>query len=125
MFEDNKYDPDIELLFDYLKDEESNPDTWNVFDNPEVDTKVDINKPIVTRSGRVFGFQEFNINQIEDTWFDKSNATYKEYNKVSADIIANIMCFYDDKFENMSEETQLLLLQNYSLKKGIKKSINR
>ena len=65
VFEDNKDDPDIELLFYYLKDEESNPDTWNVFDDPEVDTKVDINKPIVTRSGRVFGIKEFNINQIK------------------------------------------------------------
>ena len=31
------------------------------------------------------------------------------------------MCFYNDKLANMSEETQLSLLQNYSLKKGIKK----
>ena len=62
VFEDNKYDPDIEPLFDDLKDEESNPDTWGVFDNPEVDTKVDMNEPRVTRSSRVFGIQDFNIN---------------------------------------------------------------
>ena len=64
MFEDNKYDPAIEPLFDDIKYEESNPYTWNVFDDSEVDTKVDINKP--------------NINQIEDPWFNDSNATYKE-----------------------------------------------
>ena len=29
----------------------------NVFDDPEVDTEVDINEPRVTRSGRVFGIQ--------------------------------------------------------------------
>ena len=52
VFEDNKYDPAIEPLFDDIKYEESNPYTWNVFDDSEVDTKVDINKP--------------NINQIED-----------------------------------------------------------
>ena len=60
-------------------DEESNQ-------NPEVDTKVDIIEPRVTRSGRVFGIQEFNINQIEDPWFDESNTTYEEYNKVSAEV---------------------------------------
>ena len=60
-------------MFEDIKDEESNP-------NPEVDAKVDINEPRVTRSGRMFGIQEFNINQIEDLWSDMSNATYKEYN---------------------------------------------
>ena len=77
VFEENEDDPDIEPLFDYLKDGESNSDTWNVFDDLEVDTKVDINKPIVTRSGRMFVIQEFNINQIEYPWFDEINTTYK------------------------------------------------
>ena len=31
------------------------------------------------------------------------------------------MCFYNDKLVNMSKETQLSLLQKYSLNKGIKK----
>ena len=84
MFEDKKYEPDIEPLFNDLKDEESNPGTWNVFDDSEVDTKVDINKPRVKRSDRVFGIKECNINQIEDPWFEESNVTYKEYKKVSA-----------------------------------------
>ena len=96
------------------EDEESNS-------NPKVDTKVGINQLIVTRSGRVFEIQEFNINQIEDPWFDESNGTYKEYNKVSADIIAKTVCFKNDKLDNVSKETQFLLLQKYSLKKGIKK----
>ena len=43
MFEDNKIDPDIEPIFNDLKDED--PDTWNVVDDPEEDTKLDINKP--------------------------------------------------------------------------------
>ena len=99
VFEYNEDDPDIEPLFNDLKYEygESNPDTWNVYYYPEVDIKVDINEPRVTKSSRVFGIQEFNINQIEYTWFDESNATYEEYNEVSADIIAKIMCFYNDK----------------------------
>ena len=86
VFEDNKYEPDIEPLLDYLKyeDEESNPSTWDFFDDTEVDIKVDINEPRFIKSGRVFGIQKFNINDIEDPWFDESNATYKEYNKVSA-----------------------------------------
>ena len=37
----------------------------------KVDNKVDINRSRVTRYGRVFGIQEFNINQIEDPWFGK------------------------------------------------------
>ena len=47
-------EPEHEIVFEDNKDEESNP-------NPEVDTKVDIKEPRVTRSGRVFGIQEFNI----------------------------------------------------------------
>ena len=43
--------------------------------NPEVDTKVDMNKPRVTKYSRVFGIKESNTNQIEDPWFDESNAT--------------------------------------------------
>ena len=62
IFEDNKDDPDIEPLFDNIKYDKSNPYNWNVFDDPELDTKVDINKHRVTISGRVFGIQEFNIN---------------------------------------------------------------
>ena len=58
----------------------------------------------------MFGIKEFNMNHIEDTWFDKSNATYKDYNEVSANIISNKMCFYNDELANMSKETQLLLL---------------
>ena len=42
-----------EIVFEDNKDEESNP-------NPEVDNKVDMNKPRVTRSGIVFGMQDFN-----------------------------------------------------------------
>ena len=57
MFGDNQYDPDIELIFNDLKYESSDPKTWNVLDDPELDTKVDINKPRVTRSGRVFVIQ--------------------------------------------------------------------
>ena len=57
VFEDNEDEPDIEPIFGDLKDEESNPGTWNVFDDPEVDTKVSINESRVTRSGRVFGIQ--------------------------------------------------------------------
>ena len=69
----------------------------------------------------MFGIQEFNTNKIEDPWFNESNATYEEYNEVSAYFIAKTMCFYNDKLENMSKETQFLLIQNYSMKKGIKK----
>ena len=65
----------------------------------------------------MFGIQEFNINQIEDPWFDDSNATYEDYNEISAEIIAKTMCFYNDNLENTIKETQLELLQNYSLKK--------
>ena len=57
VFEDNKYDPAIEPLFDDIKDEESNTYTWNVFDDPELNTKVDIKEPRVTRSNRVFGIK--------------------------------------------------------------------
>ena len=81
-----KPEPEHEIVFEDNKDEESNQ-------NPEVDTKVDINEPIVTRSGRVFGIQEFNINQIEDPWFDESNATYKEYNEVSTEVKSKTICF--------------------------------
>ena len=77
VFEDKEYETDIEL-FNYHKNDESNPDTCNVFDNPEVDTEVYINKPRVTRSGRVFRIQELNIYQIEDPYFEQSNATYKK-----------------------------------------------
>ena len=71
VFEYNGYKPVIEPLFNNLKDqdEESNPDTWNVFDDPEVDN----NEPRATRSGRIFGIQEFNMNQIEYPWFDEIN----------------------------------------------------
>ena len=57
VFEDNEDEPDIEPIFGDLKDEESNPDTWNVFDDPELNTKVDIKEPRVTRSNRVFGIK--------------------------------------------------------------------
>ena len=89
-------EPEHEILFGDNIDEESNQ-------NPEVDTKVDINEPIVTRSSRVFVIQEFNINQIEYPWFDDSNATYEEYNEVSAEIIAKTMCFYNDKLADISK----------------------
>ena len=83
MFEENDDNPDIEALLYYLKYEyeESNTDTCNVFGDQEVDIKVDINEPRVTRYGRLFGIKEFNINQIEDLWFDEINATYEEYKK--------------------------------------------
>ena len=57
VFGDNKDGPDIETLSNDLRDEddESNPDTWNVFDDPEVDSKVDISKQRVTRYDKVFG----------------------------------------------------------------------
>ena len=79
-------EPEHEIVFEDNIDEESNQ-------NPEVDTKVDIIEPRVTRSGRVFGIQEFNINQIEDPWFDESNATYKEYNEVSTEVKSKTICF--------------------------------
>ena len=43
-------EPEHEIVFEDNIDEESNQ-------NPEVDTKVDLNEPSVTRSGRVFGIQ--------------------------------------------------------------------
>ena len=45
MFEDNYKNPYIEPLLNYLKYEyeESNTENWNVFGDPEVDSKVDIN----------------------------------------------------------------------------------
>ena len=55
----------------------------------------------------MFGIQEFNINKVEDPWFDKSDATYEECNEVYTDIIANMMCFYNDKLANIIKETQL------------------
>ena len=70
-------EPEHEIVFEDNIYEESNQ-------HPEVDTKVDINGTRVTRSGRFFGIQEFNINHIEDPWFNESNSTYEEYNKVSA-----------------------------------------
>ena len=50
-------EPEHKIVFEDNIDEESNQNT-------EVDTRVDINKPIFIRSGKVFGIQEFNINQI-------------------------------------------------------------
>ena len=111
-------EPEHKIVFEDNIDEESNQNT-------EVDTRVDINKPRVIISGKVFGMQEFNINQIEDPWFDKSNATHDEYNEVFAEVISKMMCFYNDKLENMSREDQLSLLQNYILKKEIKNSLNK
>ena len=59
VFESNNYEPDIEPLFNNLQDEDekSNTDTWNVFNDTEVDIKIDTNEPRVTRSGKVFGIQ--------------------------------------------------------------------
>ena len=89
-------EPENEILFEDNENGEYNPNT-------EVDTKVDINEPIVKRSGRGFRIQEFIINQIEDPWFDEINETYKEYSKVYTDIIAKTMCFYNDKLANMNK----------------------
>ena len=55
----------------------------------------------------MFGIIFKNINNIEDPWFYMINETYEEYNSVSAYIIAKIMCYYNDKLENMSGENQL------------------
>ena len=57
VFEYNKYDHYIEPLLNDLKYEESNTDSWNVLDDTEIDTKVDIKKPSVTIFGRVFRIQ--------------------------------------------------------------------
>ena len=57
------------------------------------------------------------MDQTEDPWFDESNSTCKEYIEVSVDVIAKKMCFYNDQLVNMSEETQLSLLQKYIMKK--------
>ena len=45
VFEENDKNPYIEPLLNYLKYEyeESNTENWNVFGDPEVDSKVDIN----------------------------------------------------------------------------------
>ena len=102
-----------EIVFEDNKDEESNP-------NPEVDNKVDMNKPRVTRSGIVFGMQDFNWNYIEYQWFDESNAEFEQYKEESSEIISKPMCFYNDKLEDMIEETQLLLLKTTVWRRELK-----
>ena len=51
--------------------------------------------------------------------------TYEEYNKVSAEITAKAMCFYNDKLVNVSKETQFSLLQNNIMMKGIENLVNK